>query len=389
MNHIDEGRLRMYLDDALSDNERDTLAAHLGSCADCQARIEQVRRIARQVASALPAPQPVDPQLALSQLRRRQLDVQNTTPAADPVVPRRTWMWRNAMQRIASLWTGPRRMLAGGVAAVLLTLSLLVFPPVRAAASRVLDVFRVQRVIPLPISPERIAQLESLNFDGETLFVAQPKLANQPAPPRTVASAAEASQAVGFPVQELTVFPDDLIDTRTLVLDRSVYQFQINVESARQFLSLLDIHDVTLPDSLGAQPIVADVSPWTETRYNGLGYDFHLYQGHSPTMTLPEGTNLQQLGRAVLRLLGMDPMQADSLSRQIDWSSTFIFPIPPDVSDLRQVTIGDAQGLLVGGGSNHYREWLLYWQRGDRFYVLRGQGVIDEGQMIAAAESLR
>lgn len=288
------------------------------------------------------------------------------------------------MQQIARFWSGPRRMVATGLAAVVLMLSLLAFPPVRAAANRVLDVFRVQRVLLMPISPERMAQLENLNFDG-SLFVDEPKLVNEPAKPRTVASAAEASQAVGFQVQELTAFPDEVVDTKRQVFDRTVYEFQVNVEGARQLLSLLEINDVTLPDALGEQPIVADVAPWTETRYNGLGYDLDLYQGHSPTMTLPEGTNLQQMGRALLRLLGMEPGRADALSRQIDWSSTLIFPIPPDVSDLRQVMVGDAQGMLVGSG----QDWMLYWQRGDRFYVLQGHGELEEQQMIAAAESLR
>jgi hypothetical protein len=384
---VDEGRLRAYLDDALSAAERRTIAGHVAECAGCRVQLETLRLVATEVQRVIDtSAQPVNVQLALSRLRQSQAAQQRIVePSVDSSSSGRELLWRNIMQQIARLWSGPRRMVAGGLAAVVITLSLLAFPPVRAAASRVLDVFRVQQVIMLPISPDRVEQLENLNFDGITLFVDEPKLVNEPAEPRTVASAAEASQAVGFPVQELTAFPDEVIDTKMQVIDRTVLQFQVNVEGARQLLELLDIHDVTLPDALGTQPIVADVAPWTETRYNGLGYDLKLYQGYSPTMTLPEGTNLQQMGRALLRLLGMPPARADELSRQIDWSSTFILPIPPDVSDLRQVNIGDAQGMLVGAGN----DWMLYWQRGDRFYVLQGHGSLDESQMIAAADSLR
>lgn len=383
---VDEGRLRSYLDDGLSAVERRTIAGHLAECAGCRAQLEAQRLVAAQVSQVLDAPvQPINAQLALVRLRKSQAaQKQIVEPSVDSLPSRRRLFWRNTMQQIARFWSGPRRMVATGLAAVVLMLSLLAFPPVRAAANRVLDVFRVQRVLLMPISPERMAQLENLNFDG-SLFVDEPKLVNEPAKPRTVASAAEASQAVGFQVQELTAFPDEVVDTKRQVFDRTVYEFQVNVEGARQLLSLLEINDVTLPDALGEQPIVADVAPWTETRYNGLGYDLDLYQGHSPTMTLPEGTNLQQMGRALLRLLGMEPGRADALSRQIDWSSTLIFPIPPDVSDLRQVMVGDAQGMLVGSG----QDWMLYWQRGDRFYVLQGHGELEEQQMIAAAESLR
>ena len=294
------------------------------------------------------------------------------------------------MQQLTRIWTGPRRMVATSLAAGVLILSLLAFPPVRAAANRLLDVFRVQRVLLMPISPERIAQLENMNFDGGMLFVDEPKLVNQPAEPRTVQSAAEAGQAVGFNVVEPTSFRSAPSSQKIQVLDRAVYQLQVNVKGARELLTLLDIHDVTLPDALGEQPITADISPVVESNYKGSGYDFQLVQGHSPTVTLPEGTNLQQLGRAGLRLLGMPPAQADTLSRQIDWSSTFLFPIPPDAINLRQVPVGDAEGMLVGSRSpGEHQQWLLYWQRGDQFYVLQGRGTISEADMIATANSLR
>lgn len=384
---VDEGRLRSYLDDHLSAAERQRIAGHLAECDSCRVQLEMLRLVATEVQRVIDTPtQPVNTQLALARLRASQAAQKRLAEQpADAPLSRLRQLWRNTMQQIAHLWSGPRRRVATGLAAVALTLSLLAFPPVRAAASRVLDVFRVQRVIMMPISEERVDQLENLNFEGLTLFEDEPKLVNQPAEPRTVASAAEATQAVGFPVQELTAFPNDLIDSKTQVIDRTVLEFQVNVEGARQLLTLLDIHDVTLPDSLGSEPIVADVAPWTKTDYNGNGYDLTLYQGHSPTMTLPEGTNLQQMGRALLRLLGMTPGRADELSRQIDWSSTFVLPIPPDVSELRQVNVGSAQAMLVGSGD----DWMLYWQSADRFYVLEGHGELVESQMIAAAESLR
>lgn len=387
MTHCDEGRLRSYLDDALSATERRRIAGHLAECASCRVQLETLHLVATEVQRAIDTPVgTVNPQLALARLRASQAAQKRLAEQpADASLSRPRQLWRNTMQQIAHFWSGPRRRVATGLAAVALTLSLLAFPPVRAAASRVLDVFRVQRVIMMPISPERVDQLENLNFEGITLFQDEPKLVNQPAEPRTVASTAEATQAVGFPVQELTAFPNDLIDSETQVIDHTVLQFQVNVEGARQLLSLLNINDVTLPDSLGSEPIVADVAPWTRTDYNGNGYDLTLYQGHSPTMTLPEGTNLQQMGRALLRLLGMTPARADELSRQIDWSSTFVLPIPPDVSELRQVNVGSAQAMLVGSGD----DWMLYWQSGARFYVLEGHGELVESQMIAAAESLR
>lgn len=383
----DEGTLRAYIDDALAIEERRTLAMHLAGCADCRQQVDQVRAVAAQVETVLQlSAEAPDPQLALARLRQARRAAQAAPQQQDSS---RSMVWRNTMQYLNRIWTGPRRMVATSLAAVVLVLSLLAFPPVRAAANRLLDVFRVQRVVMLPISPERIAQLENLDLDGKTLFVGEPKLVNQPAPPRTVESAAKASQAVGFTVVEPAEFPSAPNDSHTRVVDRTVLQFQVNVEGARELLTLLDVHDVTLPDALGEQPITADISASVQSRYHGPDYTLELYQGHSPTMTLPEGTDLRQLGRAALRLLGMPPSEAETLSRQIDWSSTLIFPIPPDVSDVRQVMVGDTQGMLVGSGSGSDRDWLLYWQRGDQFYVLEGHGELSEMNMTAAANSVR
>jgi hypothetical protein len=54
------------------------------------------------------------------------------------------------------------------------------------------------------------------------------------------------------------------------------------------------------------------------------------------------------------------------------------------------VSVNGVPGLLVGEGDRKHSEWMLYWQRGSRFYVLRGQGQgIRDGDLIAAAESVR
>jgi hypothetical protein len=292
------------------------------------------------------------------------------------------------MQTGIAAWFGARRSLLAGLATLVVLVSLLALPPVRAAADQLLQIFRVQKVVFVPISQERIEQLKQLNFDGGTLFVDKPKLTNQPAEPRTVASIDEAATAVGFPVAQATAFPGAPATTEHVVHDRAALQFQVNVEAARQLLALLNVDDVTLPDELGTQPITADVPSFVETRYQGAAYTLNLYQGRSPSVTLPDGVDLPALGKAGLRLLGMDEDQAEAMSQQIDWNSTLIFPFPSDIQDIRHVQIGDAQGLLVGGGQSGNR-WQLYWQNGDRFFILEGTGSISDADIVAAAESVR
>jgi hypothetical protein len=266
----------------------------------------------------------------------------------------------------------------------MLAVGLLLLSPVRAAADQLLQIFRVKTVMFMPLDPERLRQLEELDFDGQTLFVAKPAIVNQPAPPRELASVAEATPLLGFTARQPSLSPTEPVATEAQVLDRRVAQFQVNVDSSRRLLELMGIDDVTLPDALGAEPIVADLAPALQTRYEGATYDLLLIQGTSPTVQLPDGVDLEQLGIAALRLLGMDLSQAAEVSRAVDWSSTFIFPFPANLEDVRQVTVGNAPGLLVGDMDGYH----LYWQDGEQFFIMHGRG-LDDGEVLAAAESVR
>jgi hypothetical protein len=285
-------------------------------------------------------------------------------------------------------WSRARRSWLVSAGAAIALLSLLLFPPVRAAADRLLQVFRVQSVVFFPIDPARIQQLQEMDVDMPALFASEPTVLNEPAPPREVASTGEASQAVGFPVREPADLPGTASETTIKVIDRTALSFQVNVDAMRQVLAMTGIEDVTIPDELGDEPITVDVAAWASQRYEGSDWEIELYQGRSPDVTLPDGVDLAALGRTGLRVLGMSEAKADEVSRQIDWTSTLVVPIPPDIQDVRSVTINNSEGLLVGSAEQGDQHWMLYWQEGDQFYILQAEGAVTEQQLIAAASSM-
>jgi hypothetical protein len=85
----------------------------------------------------------------------------------------------------------------------------------------------------------------------------------------------------------------------------------------------------------------------------------------------------------------MSADEAETISRQIDWTSTLVVPIPPQIQDVRSVTINNRDGLLVGTSEDDGQSWLLYWQEDDRFYVLEANGAMSDTAVLAAANSLR
>jgi hypothetical protein len=382
-----EGQLRAYLDGELPPPERATLVAHLADCAACRAQLGRQRDLAARVRALLPAPAASDPRAALVRLRAASQPTTRNVPASkDFSFQRSKFMLSNSFR------SGRSRSLLAALAVVVALVSLLALPPLRAAADELLSIFRVQKLMFVPVSRERLDQLSKLNFDKNTLFVSKPTR-GQSAPPRTVASAAEAASAVGSPVGQPTTFPSALIGTTFKVSSPNTMQFQVNVASARQLLALMGIDDVSIPDALGAAPINVDVPAFAQARYEGVNYVMTLNQGHSPSVKLPDGVNLSQLGNAALRLLGMPAADAEVASRTINWNNTLLFPFPADTDDIRQVTVGGENALLVSGGRRGDEHRQLYWQRGDTFYMLEASGSLSEvdmiSAMVAAAESIK
>lgn len=373
--HVEAGALRAYLDDELPGDERDTLTAQLAEdvaladrAAELRALDERVRELLGDGGS-LP-----DVDDALSRLNARAHGQ-----------PRRATT-RGPFRRLRP--RGRRSAIAAGLAAAL-AISLLV-PGIRAAADSLLQVFRADKVVYITVSPQRVQQLENLSADQNTLFLSPPTQVGSQTGPQQVSSIDQASALTGFPVRAPTTFVTAPTATTYSVMPRTAYQFQVNVQSLRQILAAFNITDVTIPDALGSGPITVVLPSAARLQYQGVSYAMTLIEGTTPTATLPDGVDLNQLGKAALEVLGMPSDQANALSKQIDWRSTLIFPFPAGVSNIQQVSVNGVTGVMLTAGSRDGVQTVLYWQQGNRFYVLEGQGGgTDTTTMLATANSIK
>lgn len=386
----DEGTLRAYLDGELQPLARAAVAEHIAGCRGCEAALAALRERTARLRALLPPADAPSPHEALR--RAREAANASLSPAAGNTAPAQP---RSIFMQVSSFFaSGQRRAVAGALAALVALLALLALPPVRAAADELLSVFRVQKVVFVPIDQARLRQLGDLKIDKSTLFLGKPEVSNT-APPRTVASADEAAAAVGHPLSQPATLPGAPASTVFTVLSGGNTHFQVNLATARQVLDALDIHDVALPEALGTAPVSVEVPAFVSTRYQGAGYDLTLHQSTSPKVTLPDGVELAQLGKAALRVLGMTPEQAELASGQINWNNTLLFPFPSDTNNIRQVTVGGEQALLVVGGPRNGQHGQIYWQRGDQLLMLEARGdssareedIVD--LLIRTAESVR
>lgn len=412
---IDEGLLRTYLPAAgdMDPGQWERVERHLHACPACREQLAQLRGTEAKVSAHLASLAPEHAtdkaaawqtmQAALAQERFVPGNVAKAAGRRPDFTPRPGNLpnRRIPMQTIATPRAGVRRALFSGLAATLVLTSL-AFPSVRAAADQILQTFRAQSAVFVGVDARRIDQILAMNVNPSSLFLGPPEVSAGTMQSMMVADYQEAAGIVGFTPERVNALPGDMLSEETSVLTGGNVSVTVDLGHLQEVISALNINDVSLPKELGAEPIKADILPSTYTKYTGSDYILYLAQGRSPTVHMPPGVELSQLGKAGLRVLGMNEIEADKLSKQIDWSTTLVVPFPAGVSGFKQVQVGNSPGLLVqsspgalptlgdelGPVPPGYQ--LLYWQQGDHFYVLAGTGTAaGENALLQAANSVK
>lgn len=270
-----------------------------------------------------------------------------------------------------------RRSAAVLVSLVLLLVVALALPPVRAAASDFLGIFRVQKFAPISVSPQQLQLLEQIADQG--LHPGEFESVDDPGPSQPVASLAEAQSASGLTVLSPEALgPADEI----AVADGGSGRLTIDLENARAILEAADVDPMLLPDSLDGAVVDVTIYPSVRQNWND---EVGLFQTQSPLVDYPEGVDPTQLGEALLQVLGLSQGEARHLASRIDWNSTLVLPVPQDVATFSEVTVRGNSGLALTSMSGG--ESSVMWQDGGNIYLLVGEKSIDELQQIA--ESVR
>jgi len=260
------------------------------------------------------------------------------------------------------------------VALVVMLAVVFTLPPVRAAASDFLGLFRVQKFAAVSVSPAQLALLEDLAESG--LYPGEIEMIQEPGAPQSVGDLAEAEALAGQPVRSV---PELGAPERIQVTSGGSGRLLVDLESARAILQAAGVDPLLLPDSLDGAEVDVTIYPSIEQHWT----DVSLVQTESPLVDYPDDVNPAVLGEALLRTLGMEPTQAQSLAREIDWTSTMLLPIPENLATFREVEV-DGNGGLALSSVDGYSSSLMWQQRGI-VYLLTGDMDIDELLVVAEA----
>jgi hypothetical protein len=381
MRHLTEGELQAFFDGALSVPERAQIEQHLKSCSRCAEQAALVQRRRDHVRGLL------------SKLERQ--------PGIDPIVPgmakrRFDVLQRERKERRMARNPFSRRYRpawAAGALVLLIALTLTI-PPARTLAGDLLQLFRVQRIEFTSVSTDALP-------DEETLEALAPEIERMFEDTLTITSEGEPQEVSETAVDGLARFPVRLPDTDaegSFEWTPPVHiTVQVDLPRWQALFAELGYQDVALPKALDGKTVEAELQGMVSVAYGGCGDSspteedcITFVQMASPSATVPDGLDIDQLGRIYLELLGMPADEAERLSKQIDWTTTLVLPFPHHVNlTYETVHVDGVEGTLIHSESG-YRpapEYLLAWVKGGVVYAVTGTG--DHTEALELTESLR
>lgn len=300
------------------------------------------------------------------QLERRLREIEDVEPA---LAERRSWRGRPA-------FVGA---FAAAAAALAFTL-----PPVRAAAREFLDLFRVQRFAAVPVDPERLARLEQKGMDLKSILGPQLEVLEPPVDPEAVPSTQAAAALAGIDVRLPRLLPEKTTAAGIAIGRPGAFRVRLDVAKLRSLAEALGAGSAEAPDSWDGTTVEVHAPPVVIMTYRRGDGEFVLLQSRGPSVELPAGVDIAQLGELGLQMSGMSAAEARLFARTIDWRSTLLVPIPAAGGNFREVEVRGSKGLMVSSrgttkaadGSSRPGRWrsVLLWADQDRVYAAAGPG---------------
>ena len=290
-----------------------------------------------------------------------------------------------------------RRAVQTLVAALAVSLA---FPSVRAIANSFLQLFRVEQVRVISVNMDALPGRMESSAQLEAFFSKNVQIEEQ-GEPQEVATLEEASALAGMPLRELPGEP-----AQYLYQPGGAATITIDLELLRGVLREMGRSDVQLPDSLdGAvvkvqipDSVITQVGDCQSSQRAGVAEPGQgspnqssdcviFFQMPSPSVSAPPELDVAQLGQIYLQVLGMSETEAAQFASKVDWTTTFVIPIPQGSADYKEVQVDGVTGALLQFRRGSGPGYMLIWVKNGVVYVLSGFG--NKNAALEAAAALK
>jgi len=281
--------------------------------------------------------------------------------------------------------------------------SALAFEPTRTLASEFLKLFRVEQVRVIQVGENDLPQ--KLENSSELEYILSNNVqAEQIGEPQEVNNLTEASLLGGFQVRLPSQMEENPV---ILVQPASTMDLTLNLELVRGVLKDIEREDIQLPDELDGAHIRIEI-PHGVAAYYGtcdiqLGEEppetdtpqakarewedcITLMQISSPQISAPPDLDLNKIGEAYLQVLGMGPEEASRFAANVNWTTTFVVPIPRSSVEYKEVQVSGTPATFIYNEDGYDRHYFLLWIKDVIVFVLGGWG--DEQEALQIANSI-
>jgi len=384
--HLSDGEIRAFLD---GESAAPELATHLEQCPACQERLQALsaRRLRLEQQLDGLAVDPARTPLAGSPARQR-FEIYMTDKEKTPM-----------LNKIFARPYRPAWITLGVIAVLALSLA---FSPVRAIANSFLGLFRVQQITVVQVNPGNLPEQLGSSSQLET-FITDSLNVEKFGEEQAAADASEATSLAGFAVR----LPSGLEGERILkVQPGGRMTFTVDLPRLQAILDEVGYKDLHLPEELNGATVTVDVPKSVTAMYGDCAADLEaarqegyspdsqiaprlsncttLIQMPSPEVNAPPGLNVSQIGEAYLQLLGMTADEARQFASTVDWTSTFVIPIPRTGTTSQTVSVDGVDGTYIQQNlENRTHQYLLMWVKDGLLYALTGPGKLQDALSLA------
>jgi hypothetical protein len=363
--HLKDDVLRAFLDHELNQEEQKHTNEHLAACSFCISRLEALHQQEELVQEKLDL---LVPDVSVSYSHHQALEKH---------------LNRNKEQNKMKNWLKHPAWIAASLV-VIMAVSL-VFPPVRALASDLLGLFRVEQVKVISFDPALLQQMDGMQGSDDQIqaFMEQNVVAVQDGEFTQVDQLDQAIELAGFtprlPAQS------ELVSLG--VMGTTQYEITIDTALWNSILQGLGQESALIPSDLDGKVIsvlvpaaitagVGDCSEMAQTNDvnpTELGDCIVLVEMPSPEVSTPDGLDVPKLAEAMLQITGMSADEAAAFSQSVDWATTLVLPIPngEGVSS-SDIAVDGVTGTLVTDSNND--AFTLIWVRQGMLYGISGTG---------------
>jgi len=381
--HLKPGEIRSYQDGEVSQAERQRVETHLAACASCREQAGQQASQARRVIARLDSLQPAQATHPLPlRTARHRLERRIETETQENQT-----MLNKLFNRIS------RPAWIAITLAVVLVVAL-AFPSVRAVAGDFLSLFRVEQVRVVPVDMNNLSNRMEASPNLETVFSDNVKF-DKAGEPQEVADAAAASAQSGLALRLPASLgkPDKL-----MVQPGGKMSLTINLALMQGVMKDMGLEYKDLPASLDGKVVTVEVPASVAAIYgdcadlgehtggpapegergNRMPAEMSncttVLQMPSPQINAPDELDVNRLGQVYLQLLGMAPDEAAQFASSVDWTTTFVVPVPRYNTQQKEVEVNGVTGTLIRYREGPTQAYALIWVKDGIVYAISGPG---------------